>query len=86
MTSDVFYMLIGAIAAIVGVSIGALIVFLLLRAHGRKYKEFAEFVADEIFDERADWDTEVFKEIACRKLYKLGLVDKTNTSWIHKQH
>ena len=43
---------------------------------------FAQWVADEIFDE--DWENnkDAFAEIACRKLEKLGLVRQEGNEWI----
>ena len=41
--------------------------------------EFAEWVADEIFDEYWEHNKDAFAEIVCRKLYKLGLVESVET-------
>ena len=84
MTADQFYMLVGAVAALIGVLTGSIIAYMLRHTKDKRYKEFAEFVAEEIFEETSYWNAETFKEIACRKLHKLGLVDKTDKYWIHK--
>lgn len=39
--------------------------------------DFVEFVVKEIFANNKDINDELFKDIACRKLNRLGLVDKT---------
>lgn len=47
------------------------------------YENFVEFVAKEIFDTNWNTNYKSFTEIACRKLYKLGLVDKDDKGfWI----
>ena len=46
---------------------------------------FAKWVANEIFEISGEWDTESFKEIACRKLNKLGIVDKVDNEWKYTQ-
>ena len=81
MTADQFYMVVGAVAALIGISIGSIIVSIISHAQDKRYKEFAEFVAEEIFEETSYWNSETFKEIACRKLHKLGLVDKSDKSY-----
>ena len=42
--------------------------------------EFAKWVADQIFFKEVKDD--LFVELACRKLEKLGLVEKTESEWI----
>ena len=46
--------------------------------------EFAKWVTKMIFDnnEVEDFDFELFSELACRKLEKLGLVKKTKSEWV----
>ena len=47
--------------------------------------EFAKWVTKMIFDNGVeDFDFELFSELACRKLEKLGLVKKTESRWIKK--
>jgi hypothetical protein len=48
----------------------------------RKGQKFAEWVADEIFDEEWENNKDSFAEIACRKLEKLGLVRQEDNEWI----
>lgn len=50
----------------------------------KKYKEFAKFVADEIFDENWEFNKEAFAELACRKLYQLGIVKSKDSEWIYE--
>ena len=45
------------------------------------YEDFAKWVADQIFFKEVQDD--LFVELACRKLEKLGLVEKTNDEWIY---
>ena len=54
-----------------------------------KYDEvinFCEWVASEVMKEEL-WEvnSDSFAEIACRKLYKLGIVDKQGDSWVYKE-
>ena len=46
--------------------------------------EFSKWVTKMIFDnnEVEDFDFELFSELACRKLEKLGLVKKTKSEWV----
>mgnify|MGYP007122035680 CR=1 FL=1 len=46
--------------------------------------EFAKWVTKMIFgnNEFEDFDFELFSELACRKLEKLGLVKKAKSEWI----
>ena len=49
--------------------------------------DFANWVADEIFDDMWEYNKDAFAEIACRKLAKLGIVkevdgEKEGSSWI----
>lgn len=46
-----------------------------------KYEDFAHWVAKQIFFKEINDD--LFVEIACRKLAKLGLVEKTDTEWVY---
>lgn len=47
--------------------------------------EFAKWVTNMIFDNQVkDFDFEMFSELACRKLEKMGLVEKTENEWIKK--
>ena len=47
--------------------------------------EFAKWVTNMIFDSGVeDYDFEMFSELACRKLEKMGLVEKTENEWIKK--
>ena len=39
--------------------------------------DFVEFVVEEIFANNKDINDELFKDVACRKLNRLGLIDKT---------
>lgn len=45
------------------------------------YKEFAEWVAREIFDDMWEYNKDAFAEIACRKLAKLGIVRAKGDEW-----
>lgn len=44
-------------------------------------KQFAEWVAREIFDEYWEYNKDAFAEIACRKLAKLGIVREKGDVW-----
>ena len=46
-----------------------------------KALEFAEFVAEEIFDENWEYNNDVFAEIACRKLADMGIVKADWDKW-----
>ena len=48
--------------------------------------DFCEWVAGEVIDEEK-WEDykDSFAEIACRKLHKLGIVDKQGDSWVYKE-
>ena len=46
-----------------------------------KEREFAEWVASEIFDENWEYNKDAFEEIACRKLSKLGIVKANGDMW-----
>lgn len=52
---------------------------------GETFEEFAEFVAEEIFSEEWEFNKDSFSEIACRKLYKLGVIDKNDDEWVYKK-
>ena len=43
--------------------------------------DFANWVADEIFDEEWENNKDSFAEIACRKLEKIGLVKLNGNEW-----
>ncbi len=49
------------------------------------YKNFAEWVASEIFDEYWEYNKDGFEEIACRKLAKLGLVKAEDDKWVRTE-
>lgn len=44
------------------------------------YKAFAVWVAREVFSD--DWDKNAFDELTCRKLAKLGIVEKKDGNWV----
>ena len=44
-----------------------------------KSLDFAQFVANEIFSE--DFEVESFKELTCRRLHKIGIVEKKDGYW-----
>ena len=46
-----------------------------------KTEQFAKWVATEIFDENWEYNKEVFAELACRKLAKLGIVIRMGDEW-----
>jgi len=48
--------------------------------------DFCKWVASEVTNEEL-WkvNSESFAEIACRKLNKLGIVDKQGDSWVYKE-
>ena len=47
-------------------------------------EEFIRWVASEVCQEDFEdmWTLGAFAEVACRKLYKLGYVDKTDECWV----
>jgi predicted MarR family transcription regulator len=45
------------------------------------FEDFTKWVADQIFFKEVKDD--LFVELACRKLEKLGLVEKTNDEWVY---
>ena len=49
-----------------------------------KLIDFANWVANEIMSENFEEDAEVFIEIACRKLYKLGIIKKKDDQWVYE--
>jgi hypothetical protein len=54
------------------------------RECGAKYGillKFAEWVAEEIFDENWELNKDAFAELACRKLSKLGIVIRMGDEW-----
>ena len=46
-----------------------------------QWKDFAVFVAKEIFDYEWEYNKDAFAEIACRKLAKLGIVRAKDDEW-----
>ena len=46
-----------------------------------KTRQFAEWVAIEIFDENWEYNKDAFAELACRKLAKLGIVRAKGDEW-----
>ena len=49
------------------------------------YREFCEWVAEEIFGDEGDyWENvkDAFPELACRRLHKLGIVHKEGDKWL----
>ena len=44
-------------------------------------KQFAKWVAKEIFDDMWEYNIDSFAEIACRKLSKLGIVRSAGDEW-----
>ena len=49
-----------------------------------KLIDFANWVANEIMNENFEEDADVFIEIACRKLYKLGIIKKEDDRWVYE--
>lgn len=51
-----------------------------------KMKAFCEWVASGVTNEES-WEvnSDSFAEIACRKLHKLGIVDKQGNEWVYKE-
>ena len=49
-----------------------------------KLIDFANWVAKEIMSENFEEDVGVFIEVACRKLYKLGIVKKEDNQWVYE--
>ena len=45
------------------------------------WKDFAVWVAKEIFDDEWEYNKDAFAEIACRKLNKLGIVKAKGDEW-----
>jgi len=43
--------------------------------------DFANWVADEIFDDMWEYNKDAFAELACRKLEKLGIVRANGDEW-----
>ena len=43
--------------------------------------DFANWVAEEIFDDMWEYNKDAFAEIACRKLAKLGIVIRMGDKW-----
>lgn len=46
-----------------------------------KTRQFAKWVATEIFDDTWEYNKDAFAEIACRKLTKLGIVRANGDEW-----
>lgn len=56
-----------------------------LREVVKPYREFCEWVAEEIFGDEGDyWEKvqDAFPELACRRLHKLGIVHKEGDKWL----
>ena len=49
-----------------------------------KLIDFANWVANEIMNENFEEDADVFIEVACRKLYKLGIIKKEGDRWVYE--
>lgn len=49
-----------------------------------KLIDFANWVAKEIMNENFEEDADVFIEVACRKLYKLGIIKKEDNRWVYE--
>lgn len=53
-----------------------------------KYKReliaFANWVASEIMNDDFEEDADVFVEIACRKLFKLGIIKVEDGKWVYE--
>lgn len=48
--------------------------------------DFCNWVASEVTDgESWKLNSEAFAEIACRKLHKLGIIDKQGDEWVYKE-
>lgn len=45
-------------------------------------KDFINWVIRTVFDDDDNKDWDWFSEVACRKLYKMGYIDKENGNWI----
>lgn len=45
-------------------------------------KDFINWVINIIFNGNDEGDWDWFSEIACRKLYKMGYIDKEGCNWI----
>lgn len=46
------------------------------------FNDFARWVAEMIFTEE-EMDFDLFSELACRRLLKLGIVGKDDENWIY---
>lgn len=44
---------------------------------------FAEWVAEYIFEDDWELNSDAFAELACRRLHKLGIVAKADGKWIY---
>ena len=53
---------------------------------GKKYKDFCEWVANEIIDE-SEWENNcyAFPELACRRLRELGIIGSDGKNWFIKE-
>lgn len=49
-----------------------------------KALEFAEWVAEEIFSDDWEFNKDSFEEVACRKLAKLGIIEKIGEYYYFK--
>ena len=54
-------------------------------AEADPFKAFAEWVASEVCNEGFEemWTLGAFAEVACRKLYALGIVQKFRDEWVY---
>lgn len=53
----------------------------LVKPQEPKAGQFAEWVAEEIFDDNWEYNKDAFAELACRKLEKLGIVRAKGDEW-----
>ena len=47
----------------------------------RKLMEFAEFVAQEVMDNNFEDNAGAFAELACRRLWRLGIIERDGDYW-----
>lgn len=60
--------------------------FNIMEYEDQKLMAFCIWVAIEVINEES-WkvNSDSFAEIACRKLHKLGIVDKQGDEWVYKE-
>lgn len=51
-------------------------------ASKQEYQNFCEFIAECIMQDDFEEEAGFYAEIICRKLYKLGIVDKDDENWV----